>query len=103
MKQEDVEYRVKPKSEKKYRAFKNCDELIAEYEKRFHKKARCGVHRLPLIWVRSKDNTDYRAMITAFYEDNVTVGANLTAMSTDFLFKHFTFLDGSSCGAEVTE
>ena len=95
---EDVEYRVRQdKDAYKYRAFKDCDELIAEYEKRFYQKARCGVHRLPLIWVRSKDGS--RAVITTFCKEYVNIGV-IPSFSLEALFQNYTFLDGSPCGVE---
>lgn len=91
------EYRIKPTVT--YRPFKDGNELVAEFCKRF------GVERktwgMPFIWVKDTQP----ALIASFGTDAVLreTTAHVAGRSWkdfDALFKDFTFLDGSPCGVE---
>ncbi len=90
-------YLVERAEEKKWRPYKDCDEMIKDYKKRFN--ADCPEHELPLIWVQDKSSKE-KCFITDFY-NYTTVG-----MSDGYyrflseLFNQFTYLDGSPCGVE---
>ena len=89
----EYEYRIKPETEKKYRAFKNTDELINYVLKRdnipINKNA-----RLPLIWVKSSSGV--KMLITGFSEHEVLVSGELYSLA--WLCENCTFLDGTKCG-----
>lgn len=92
-----TKYRIKPK---KYRAFKNTDELKKKWEElcptNIHRPSLCE----PLIWVKSKLN-DSTGVISRFAD--TVVGVSYTTLDLKELFETFTFLDGTPCGIEVTE
>ena len=81
-------------SEKKYRPFKDCSELVNH----------CGTK---LIWIKHKE---YRTenLITAFdnYDNSENRIGEPCVMIQDMwvtmkeLFEHYTFSDGSTCGVE---
>lgn len=91
--------------EKKYRPFKDCDELIDYwYDKtgmRHPDGLIYGVSSLtmPLIWVRRKEGNSKGQLITEF-SDSLWVGMGKEAYNMTDLLVHFTFLDGSPCGVE---
>ena len=84
------DYRVK--KEPKYRPFKDTDELIEEYCKRF--EVGWG-YNLPSIWVKSKKSCD-RFLITGFGSDKIILIKG--EVSLDTMFEYDTFLDGSPFG-----
>lgn len=90
------------KAEKKYRPFKDVDELI---------KVWCGKspipHKpmpsltMPLIWVRNKEYNQ-ECLITGFhpsYQQFVFINKDVGVMMQE-LFDKWEFLDGSPCGVE---
>ena len=97
-------------SEKHYRPFKDCDELVETYHKRtftpvvveelYNKKLK-KMYR-PEIWVKSKAYGTEN-LITAFDNDNESIGGSCVYIQDIWidmkeLFDCFTFLDGSVCG-----
>lgn len=84
-------WRVKPI----YRPFKDCEELVAEYCKRF------GVERkaweMPNIWVRMK-NTRFNTCVLIVEMDDKGVARFASTITWQDLMDGYTFLDGSSCG-----
>ena len=91
------EYRIKPTEE--YRPYSSTDEMIAEYMNRF--KVTVYTHRLPLIWVKTKD-TGTQNLITAF--DNTVGGSCVfvqdTWKSLADLFEDYEYLDGTPIGVK---
>lgn len=88
-------YRIK--QEKEYRPYKDCEEMIADFKKRFN--IAVPSHELPLIWVKSM-YTEKKLLISIFdYDDNeVFDGSNWVDFGD--LFLTYTYLDGSICGME---
>lgn len=78
---------------KQWRPFKDTDELIAEFCKRF------GVEKtswgLPLIWVKQK-GYDNEELVTDLCGTTVKLGIILIRL--DNFFEDYTFLDYSPCG-----
>ena len=87
------------KKKPKYQQFIDCDELIQFWETHYGNGNR-PKGTLPLIWVK---RGGYQSLITSFdfANDEVLIGKDWFEL-TDF-FKCFKFLDGKSCGIEVTE
>lgn len=107
-------YRIKPEivntenDEKKYRPFKDCDELITTFQKKIEKETELGhiiypVLYKPCIWVRHKD-FETTHLVTSFgmikATDISTVEISGITFTMKELFDSFEFLDGSPCGAE---
>jgi len=77
-------------AEKKYRPFKDTDELIKVWNKKFYLdfKPSHDPLTMPLIWVRDKKNNK-EFLLTEF---DVRI--------LEYLFTNCEFLDGSVCGVE---
>lgn len=98
------EYRIKP--EPVCRPFKDGEELVAEYCRRF------GVERkaweIPQIWVKDKDDpADYYAkyliigiVYGAVFFASYNMPDKAEYMDFDKLLDTYAFLDGSPCGVE---
>lgn len=92
-----LDYRIKPDS--KYRPYKDTEEMIADWKKRFNAKD-WPSYSMPLIWIWDKDNAE-KTFVTGFRRQEVnTVDAIINMAS---LLQSYTYLDGSPCGKEVTE
>ena len=91
----DKEYRVKPES--KYIPYKDTNEMIDDYCKRF------GVERKeyeePVIWVKI---CEVRMQVLSFYKGAVTVG-DITLKLQEIFDAEYTYLDGSPVGKLVEE
>ena len=95
------DYRIKPKC----RPFKDCDELIATWQKMMGYSAKANT--MPLIWVKCKSDTNKNG-----YWDSIGEICCITGFGRDFvhcevgnptmevLFDDFEFLDGSPLGIE---
>ena len=90
-------FRVKP--EKKYRPYKDTDEMITDWKARFKPKDWPN-YSMPFIWVRYKA-TNATSLVSGYQFDCVTTG--LIHLSLRELFYGNTYLDGSPCGKEITE
>lgn len=96
---EATAYRIKPTEE--YRPYKDCDEMIEDFNKRF--RADSYVIRggdLPLIWIKDEDAT---SLITDFGVNGDKERVCLGAVNRDMyeLLDYFTYLDGSKVGVKV--
>jgi len=85
---------VEQPKEKKYRPFKNCKELCDFW----YKKTAVNVpsYAMPLIWVKSKNDTDMIRLITGFNQYSVMIEDECLTLTE--LSKAYTFLDGTPCG-----
>lgn len=105
-------YRIKPEivnaenDEKKYRPFKDCDELITTFQKKIEKETELGhiiypVLYKPCIWVRSKRCASEHLIISfgLIRHCNIVIINNMDFTMKEF-FDSFEFLDGSPCGVE---
>lgn len=79
-------------TQKKWRPFKDRNEFIEEYKRRF--SLACNTNEIPSMWIRAK--TDSIALVTYMTDEEVKIGDILITWKE--LFKDFTFIDGSPCG-----
>lgn len=92
-------YRIKPEEKKPtYRPYKDTYEMIADYKERFNIDVPC--YAKPLIWVRWKDG-NITKVVTAFRETRVTIEER--AVSLDYMYEVYVYLDGSPAGKLVEE
>ncbi len=84
-------YRVKP--DEVFRPYKDCDEMIADFKKRF--SVTVPFCTIPSIWVKSNNDKEF---ITGVDDNYVRV--NVTWYTLDDLFEDYTYLDGSPCGVK---
>ena len=83
---------------KQYRPFKDCEELIRCYEKKYAIRRNACLTR-PIIWIRDKteDAKGDIELITGFTKHgNVLI--NGTSYPLQYLFQMYEFLDGSPVG-----
>ena len=86
------DYRIKPES--KYRPYKDTEEMIADFKKRFN--AKVPPYAMPMIWVKRKDGSNLAKLITGFRDKWVEI---INAVGDiHILFVDYTYLDGSPCG-----
>ena len=88
---EELDYRIKPEST--YRPYKDTEEMIEDFKKRFNVEV--PPHAMPMIWVEYKTLKE-RKLITGFKDKVVVIIASVWGM--DDLFEDYTYLDGSPCG-----
>ena len=95
---------LKSMKQKKYRPFRDTDELIKVWDAKY--RDAYGLERInngldmPHIWVRSKFNKDHKGcLITNFFDKYVLMNNQQCFLSR--LFDEYTFLDGSVCGVEA--
>ena len=86
-----TDYRIKPEST--YRPYKDTDEMIVDFKKRF--SVEVPPYAMPTIWVEYKTLKE-RKLITGFKDKVVVITASVWGM--DDLFEDYTYLDGSPCG-----
>lgn len=94
--------------EKQYRPFKNCDELIEHYQKKYQSAVGCDIYfpslYKPNIWAKSKYCGDCQLLITGFTLDDEgipNVWLTDSWITLEKLFDDFVFLDDSPIGVEV--
>jgi hypothetical protein len=89
--------KTEQKAEKKYRPFKDTDELIKTWiaKRMITYPDLC----LPHIWVRRKKANSKGQLITEF-GDELHVSMGKEGYNMTDLFVYFTFLDDSPCGVE---
>ncbi len=88
--------RAERAEEKKWRPYKNCDEMIADFKKRFN--VDWADYEMPLIWLEIK-NFHIKSLVCDFAESAVNVYCG-DAVCLTSLLNDFTYLDGSPCGME---
>lgn len=100
-------------TQKHYRPFKDCDEMIEHYHEKYKSAVGCDIYFPPLykpsIWIKSKV---YKTELLITGYDNDTKGLRYGScvytsiykwIDMKELFDNFTFLDGSPCGKEITK
>lgn len=92
-------YLIDEPKEKKWRAYKDTDEMVADFMKRFN--VNVPDYAMPLIWVTHKEVASYRGLMTDFDVKGVLI--NNEFISLESLFGGFTYLDGSPCGKGAEE
>lgn len=86
--------------EKKFRPYKDTDEMVEDFMERFYLLPR--VHSLPILWVKSNDR---KYLITRLDNNAVTLcfEKNVFTFDLRMLAEKYTYLDGSPCGIEEDE
>lgn len=88
-------YLVEKPKEKKYRPYKDTDEMIADFLERYNSYSgnanKENPMYNPLIWIKDKA-IGVEELITQSFGDSAN------GRSMEQLFKEFTYLDGSPCG-----
>lgn len=87
------------KPESKYRPYKSVDELVSDFKERFSKYT--PAYAMTLIWVKKERGGIKRErLITAFEEIENLVSIDGEIYDLEYLYKDYTFLDGSPCGVQ---
>ena len=90
------DYRVKPG--KKFRPYKDTEEMLDDFCERFHvKRTDFGE---PFIWIQSK--ISFVKYLVEVITDSSVCTLKISIGMTD-LFKKYTYKDGSPCGKEIKE
>ena len=91
-------YFIEEQEEKELRPYKDVDEMVEDFMKRFN--VNVPPYEMPLIWIKTKD-ADRKYLITRFAFD-VTICHNAEVCTPTFeeLAEGYTYLDGSPCGIE---
>lgn len=96
----NLAYLVKSAAEKKWRAYKDCDEMIADFKRRYGNAINADNPMWhPLIWVKKKQCNSCHLVID-IYKNLRSVILNCVECSLDDLFEYCTYIDGSLCGVE---
>lgn len=107
----DDEFKPKNKlteTQKHYRPFKDCDEMIEHYHKKYKSAVGCDIYfpslYKPCIWIKSKVYKT-ELLITGYDKNTKGLRYGSCVYTPTFkwidmkeLFDNFTFLDGSPCG-----
>lgn len=92
-------YLVEEPAEKKCRPYKNTEEMIEDFKRRYNSyggwSGKSNPMYCPLIWVVGK-HTKSKRLITFYSDCRVSIDSGLTELKS--LFEHFTYLDGTPCG-----
>ena len=91
-------YFIEEQEEKKLRPYRDSDEMIEDFKKRFNVKVQ--PYEMPLIWIKIKD-TDKKYLVVRF-ASALTICHNVEVytLTLEDLVKCYTYLDGSPCGIE---
>lgn len=84
----------------KYRPYKDTEEMVEDFKKRFCGHTTIPQYSLPLIWIKGK-GPNHTFLVHAYLTGAVKIGGNSFPLGA--LFAQFTYLDGSSVGMEVSE
>lgn len=91
-------YLVEEPKEKKLRPYRDSDEMVEDFKKRFNVKVQ--PYEMPLIWIKIKD-TDKKYLVVRF-ASSLTICTNVDVYTPKLkdLVECYTYLDGSPCGIE---
>lgn len=91
-------YLVEEPKEKELRPYKDVDEMVEDFKKRFNVYVQ--PYEMPLIWIKMKD-TDKKYLVVRF-ASTLTICHNdeVYTPTFEYLAKGYTYLDGSPCGIE---
>lgn len=96
-------YLVEEPEEKKFRPYKNCDEMIEDFKRRYNSyggwSGKDNPMYNPLIWVK-KRAIERVECISSFNDEAVYISLADYWYSMEEIFKNFTYLDDSPCGIE---
>jgi len=94
-------YLVEEPEEKTFRPYKDTDEMIEDFKKRFD--TNCPPYGFPLIWVKDKcTEIKKKSLVTIFIDDfgNDYIRFDGAFHLVSTLLDKYTYLDGSPCGIE---
>lgn len=98
-------YLVEGPEEKKFRPYKDTDEMIEDFKRRYSSyggwSGEDNPMYNPMIWVKAKGAEKNKYLITRFHENtNVTMnfGRDVYTASLPILLDDYTYLDGTPCG-----
>lgn len=91
-------YFVEEPGKEEFRPYKDVDEMVEDFKKRFN--VNVPPYEMPLIWIKTKD-ADKKYLIVRFVSA-VTICHNIEVYTLTFedLAEAYTYLDGSPCGIE---
>ena len=91
-------YLIEEQEEKKLRPYRDSDEMVEDFKKRFNVCVQ--PYEMPLIWIKIKD-TDKKYLVVRF-ASSLTICHNVEVYTPIFedLVEGYTYLDGSPCGIE---
>ena len=91
-------YLVEVPKEKKLRPYRDTDEMIEDFKKRFN--VNVPPYAMPLIWIKAK-GADKKYLIVRF-ASALTICHNVEVYTPTLedLVEGYTYLDGSPCGIE---
>ena len=91
-------YLVEEPKEKKLRPYRDSDEMVEDFKKRFNVKVQ--PYEMPLIWIKIKD-TDKKYLVVRFASSlTICINVDVYAPTLEELVECYTYLDGSPCGIE---
>ncbi len=100
-------YLVEEPKEKKFRPYKDTDEMVEDYKRRYNSygggNGKNNPMYNPLVWVKAEDVKEHKYLITRFSDSGeVTMNFETCVYTTNLrtLFSDYTYLDGSPCGIE---
>lgn len=92
-------YLVRRKEEKKFRPYKDTDEMITDYKRRFN--VACPDYELPSIWLNYKFSaTKNVPQIVEYGKTRVYLSNLRECVYCNDLFAKYEYLDGTPCGME---
>lgn len=91
-------YFIEEQEDKKLRPYRDSDEMVEDFKKRFNENV--PPYAMPLIWIKTK-GADKKYLIVRF-ASAVTVCYNVEVytITLEDLVKGYIYLDGSPCGIE---
>lgn len=103
-------YFVEEPQKKKFRPYKDTDEMIEDFKRRYSSyggwSGKGNPMYNPMIWIKSKA-TEFRHLVTDYGDDDNCGHCNrsciwIGSISIGFkeLHENYTYLDGSPCGIE---
>lgn len=91
-------YFIEEQEEKELRPYRDSDEMVEDFKKRFN--VHVQPYEMPLIWIKIKD-TDKKYLVVRF-ASSLTICHNVEVYTPTLedLVEGYTYLDGSPCGIE---
>ncbi len=91
-------YLIEEPQEKKLRPYKDTDEMVEDFKKRFN--VNVPPYAMPLIWVKTK-GADKKYLIVRFASAlTICLNVEVYTPTLEDLAEGYTYLDGSPCGIE---
>lgn len=91
-------YLIEEQEEKKLRPYRDSDEMVEDFKKRFNVKVQ--PYEMPLIWIKIKD-TDKKYLVVRFASAlTICHNVEVNTPTLEDLVEGYTYLDGSPCGIE---